>query len=52
LIQTAEEDRLDASMNAPFIRRFLHHMLMVALNSREPMILASGGALDELLDEI
>jgi hypothetical protein len=25
---------------------------MVALNAREPMILASGGALDELLDEM
>jgi hypothetical protein len=52
LIQTAEEDRLDASVIAPFIRRFPHHVLIVTLNAREPIILASGDALDELLDEM
>jgi hypothetical protein len=52
LIQTAEENRLDASVISPFICRFPHHVLMVAFNGREPMVLASGRALNELLDEM
>jgi hypothetical protein len=53
LIQTAEEDRLDATVIAPFIRRFAHRVLMYRLNTQEPIIIASGGStLDELLEEI
>jgi hypothetical protein len=53
LIQTAEDDKLDATVIAPFIRRFPHRVLMYALNAREPVIIASGGgSLEELIDEI
>jgi hypothetical protein len=43
---------LDASVIAAFIRPFPHHVLMVALNAREPMILASSSPRDELLDKM
>jgi hypothetical protein len=53
LIQTAEDDHLDATVIAPFIRRFPHRVLMFRLNSRDPIIVTSGGGtLDELLEEI
>jgi hypothetical protein len=50
LIQTAEEDRLDATVITPFIRRFPHRVLMYRLNTRDPIVVASGGGThDELL---
>jgi hypothetical protein len=53
LIQTAEDDKLDATVIAPFIRRFPHKVLMYGLNAHEPVIITSGGgSLDQLLEEI
>jgi hypothetical protein len=53
LIQTAAEDHLDATVIAPFIRRFPHRVLMYRLNSGDPIVIASGGGtVDELLAEI
>jgi len=53
LIQTAENDKLDATVIAPFIRRFPHVVNLYGLNSREPVVVASGGGThEELLGEI
>jgi hypothetical protein len=53
LIQTVENHKLDATVIAPFIRRFPHVVFLYGLREREPVVAASGGgSLDELIAEI
>jgi hypothetical protein len=53
LIQTAESDKLDATVIAPVIRRFPHIVNLYGLGQREPVTIASGGGShQELLEEI
>jgi hypothetical protein len=53
LIQTAENDKLDATVIAPFLRGFPHIVYVFALNAQDPVILANGGSSnEEFLEEL
>lgn len=53
LIQTAESDKLDATVIAPFLRNVSHIVFMFPLNSQEPIVVSSGGgSIEEFLQEI
>jgi hypothetical protein len=53
LIQSHEHYRLDATVIAPFLRRFPHRVFLCESKTAETVVIASGGGtLDELLEEI